>query len=125
MDRNHDYSALVRRKRELEAEKETKYLDSSRERLKVILEKKIKTTMVGDLSTLEKYFGFLWGHNEDRPLNEEELHMKELFERARKEILDRGNSQIKNMQTEVDQYDVKWNRYQLTLPVKPEGPNNG
>ena len=43
--------------------------------------------------------------------------MKNLFDEARAEILDRGNSQIRNLETEVSQYDISWKRYHVTLPV--------
>jgi hypothetical protein len=45
--------------------------------------------------------------------------MKSLYEEVRSEILDRGNNQARNLEAELNQYDVKWLRYQLNLPVVP------
>ena len=71
-------------------------------------------------------FGFLFGLSEDGhdsglELSEQEARMKDLFMELRKEILDIGNQQMKNVESEIEQYDVKWNRYQITLPVKKQG----
>ena len=44
--------------------------------------------------------------------------MRDIFEEARSEILDKGNSQMRNLEAEFAQYDVKWLRYSMTLPVK-------
>jgi hypothetical protein len=45
--------------------------------------------------------------------------MYEAFQKARSEILDKGNTQCRNVDAELAQYDVKWLRYQATLPVYP------
>ena len=81
--------------------------------------KKIQTTMIGALSTLEKRFGFLWGQDQEGDLTPEQEHMKELYEEIRSEILDRGNNQMRNLEAEFVQYDIKWLRYNMKLPVIP------
>ena len=45
--------------------------------------------------------------------------MKDLYEEVRAEILDRGNNQMRNLEAEFAQYEIKWLRYSLTLPVTP------
>ncbi len=101
-----------------------KYKHDSRERLNKIGKKKIQTTMVGALSVIEKHFGFLWGHDKEGSLTDEEMRMRELFELVRAEIFDNGNGQMRNFATELSQYDVEWLRYHIDLPVKPEGPRH-
>lgn len=125
-----DYAGLVKAKRALVAQREQQYKEGSRDRLKVIATKKIKTTMIGALSSIEKKFGFLWGLDDEgkdtgKPLSPEEQHLKEVYDELRSEILDTGNNQIRNLSTEIEQYDVSWNRYHMTLPVIPEGPKAG
>ena len=83
------------------------------------LKKKIQTTMIGALSSIEKHFGFLWGHESPDALTPEQEHMKELYDLVRSEILDRGNNQCRNLETEFMNYDITWLRYKITLPVKP------
>ena len=72
------------------------------------------------LTGIENNFGFLWGSEESSEITKEQQHMKDLYENMRSEILDRGNSQIRNLEAELSHYDITWKRYQVTLPVKVE-----
>jgi hypothetical protein len=85
--------------------------------------------MIGALSTLEKSFGFLWGHESSETLTPEQEHLKEIYDEVRSEILDRGNNQARNLEAEFSAYEISWLRYQITLPVKTinqeEGEDDG
>ena len=116
---DNDYTELVRKSADFKTAKTDQYLDLSKERLLKIGKKKIQTTMIGALSTIEKHLGFLWGHESSEELTPEQEHLKELYDLVRSEILDRGNNQARNLETEFSAYDIKWLRYQITLPVKP------
>jgi len=111
------YEELVRKHEQFKAAKEAKYKDVSKDRLLKISKKKIQTTMIGALSTLEKQFGFLWGHGTEEPLTPEQQHLRDLYDEVRSEILDRGNAQSRNLEAEFSQYDIRWNRYKMELPV--------
>ena len=123
------YAELVRRSDAFKLEKNTKYKEVSKERLLKIGKKKIQTTMIGALSTIEKHLGFLWGYESSESLTPEQEHLKELYEEVRSEILDRGNNQARNLEAEFANYDINWLRYQITLPVKnletKEGEKDG
>lgn len=95
-----------------------KYKEDSRDRLSKIIKKKIETTMVGAISSMEKHFGFLWGQDEDGPLTEDQREMKKLFLKMREDIFDKGNHQARNIDVELSQYNIEWKRYSLKLPVK-------
>ena len=112
-----DFSALVRKSKKFKNDREERFNESSRERLSKISKKKIQTTMIGALSSIEAHFGFLWGQDDSGELSPEQEHMKEIYELVRSEILDRGNNQVRNLETELSQYDIKWNRYHLQIPV--------
>jgi hypothetical protein len=114
---DQDYDQLIKTSMDFKQKKDEKFKEASKSRLSKIAKKKIQTTMIGSLSTVEKFFGFLWGHGDDDELTPEQEHMKNLFDEARAEILDRGNSQIRNLEAEVAQYDVTWKRYHVTMPV--------
>ena len=114
---DQDYNQLIKNSMDFKQKKDDQFKEASRSRLSKIAKKKIQTTMIGALSTVEKFFGFLWGHGDDDELTPEQEHMKNLFDEARAEILDRGNSQIRNLEAEVAQYDVTWKRYHVTMPV--------
>lgn len=91
--------------------------ERSKTRLKKEIKKKIETTMIGALASVEKYFGHLWGHNSLEP-TKEQAGLKELYEELRSEILDKGNSQIRNSDSEIETYEVVWNKYHLNIPIK-------
>jgi len=110
------YKTLIQMKRESEARQKAKYKTDSKERLKKIATKKVQTTMIGALDSVEKHLGFLWEEDEDGKANDA---LRETYDIVRQEILDRGNDQIRNLMTEIDQYDIEWLRYQLKLQVKP------
>ena len=44
--------------------------------------------------------------------------MYDTFQKVRSEILDKGNTQARNVDAELNQYDVKWLRYSVNIPVK-------
>ena len=97
--------------------REEKYRSDSKQRLSKILRKKIETTMIGALSSIEEHFGFLW--TEGSPYEgEEKAAMLDLYNKIRSEILDKGNTQARNVDAELAQYDLKWLKYTMTIPVK-------
>ena len=99
--------------------REEKYRSDSKHRLSKILRKKIETTMIGALSSIEEHFGFLWA--EDSPHSDEEkASMLDLYNKVRSEILDKGNTQSRNVDAELAQYEVKWQKYTMVIPVKPK-----
>ena len=93
--------------------------ERSRERLSKNCKKKIQTTMIGSLSSIEEYFGHLWGHEQEGELTEEQEELRLIYEELRSEILRKGNTQIRNVDAEMSEYDIQWSRYQYQIPVKP------
>ena len=110
------FKNLIRSSKNYKEEKEQKYKVNSKDRLFKIASKKIKTTMIGALSTLEENLGFLWGHESDEDISPEQQHMKTIFEQVRSDILDKGNTQIRNLEAEFNYYDITWLRFQVDLP---------
>ena len=122
---NEEYSELIRKSESYKINKANKYQEVSKDRLLKVSKKKIQTTMIGALSTVEKHLGFLWGHESSEELTPEQEHLKEIYDEVRSEILDRGNNQARNLETEFAQYDVNWLKYQITLPVKSLNKEKG
>jgi hypothetical protein len=112
------YAEMIRKSDNFKADKASRYKEVSKDRLLKVSKKKIQTTMIGALSTVEKHLGFLWGHESSEELTPEQEHLKEIYDEIRSEILDRGNNQARNLETEFAAYDINWLRYQITLPVK-------
>lgn len=122
-------SQIIDLKRQAEQSRDAKYMATSKSRLKKNTETKIKTTMIGAISAIEKQFGFLFGYDENgmdkgEELNDEEQFMLEKFKELRANILELGNKQISNACQEIDQYDVTWNRFHISLPITPMKVNN-
>lgn len=116
-----DYNQLLKKTLDLRSKREDKFKDMSKNRLYEISRKKIQTTMIGALDSIEKSFGFLW-QTAEGDMSAEQQELKKIFESTRSEILDRGNTQMRNLQTEFINYDITWKKYSLNLPVvKKEG----
>ena len=96
--------------------REEKYKIESRDRLSRILKKKIQTTMIGALSSIEENFGFLW-NSASGELTKDQKAMKDLYQKIRSEILDKGNNQARNIDAELAQYDIEWLKYSIQIPV--------
>ena len=111
------YADLIKEKSNYKAQREERYKVDSKDRLSKILRKKIETTMIGALSSIEDKFGFLWGNGQEEPLTDEQEIMKDLYNTVRSEILDRGNNQARNIDAELGQYEVEWKKYSMTIPV--------
>jgi hypothetical protein len=113
----YNYDDLIRSSQTYKSNKDDKYKESSKDKLYKIAKKKIETTMIGALSTIEKNLGFLWGHDSQEELSPEEQHVKSVYDIIRSEILDKGNNQIRNLESEMSHYEIKWLRYHMNLPV--------
>jgi hypothetical protein len=98
--------------------REDRYKEVSKDSLFKASKKKIQTTMIGALSTVEEQFGFLWGFEipEDQ-LTPEQKHVKSIFEDVRAKILDRGNTQIRNLESEFVNYEISKKKYFINLPM--------
>ena len=54
-----DFNDLIRKQSEYKSTREDKYKAESKDRLGKILKKKVQTTMIGALSSIEEHFSFL------------------------------------------------------------------
>lgn len=80
--------------------------------------KNIQTTMIGALDAIEKNFGFLWGFEDaGSDLTEEQNFMKGLYNELRDKILDNGNTQIRNLESEFSFYEIDLKKHHINLPV--------
>ncbi len=98
--------------------REDRYKEVSKDSLFKASKKKIQTTMIGALSTVEEHFGFLWGFEiPDDQLTPEQKHVKSIFEDVRAKILDRGNTQIRSLESEFVNYEISKKKYFINLPM--------
>lgn len=121
-----EYDKFIKNSLEYKSAREQRSKDVSHESLLKQAKKKIQTTMIGSLSDIENYFGFLWGFgDEGTELSEEQKHMKEIFEEVRAKILDRGNTQIRDIELEFVNYEISRKKFYIKLPVaNPKGEQN-
>ncbi|MBP01715.1 MAG: hypothetical protein CMM25_02740 [Rhodospirillaceae bacterium] len=68
------------------------------DKLSKLVKKKIETTMIGSLSTFEKHLGYILEENEE---------FQNLYNKARSEILDKGNYQLRNVDSDFKNFIVK------------------
>ena len=115
-----DLSDIVNSRKDYKKVREDNYKQESRLRLSKILKKKIQTTMIGALSSLEEHFSFLWT-SDSGELSSDQKTMLNLYNNVRSEILDKGNNQLRNIDAELAQYEVEWQRYHMDIPfIKKE-----
>jgi len=110
--------ALKERLREASQER---FLEESRRRLDRIISNKMRTTFIGALASFEEIFGFMWGHGESEDdLSEQQLMMRQLWDEARTQILNKSNNQLRAVRTELNNHVVSWKRHHLELKVNHE-----
>ena len=121
-----EYNKFLKQSLDLKSAREERHRDISRDKLFKAAKKKLQTTMIGALSTLESSFGFLWGFEvaEDEKTPEQK-RIYEIYEDARAQILDRGNTQIRNLESEFVNYDITRKKHYITLPVQSGEKNDG
>lgn len=121
-----EYDKFIKKSLEYKNTRDQRSKDVSYESLLKYAKKKVQTTMIGSLSDIESFLGFLWGFGEPDPqLSEEQKHMKEIFEEVRAKILDRGNTQIRDLELEFVNYEISRKKYFIKLPVdNPKGEND-
>lgn len=96
--------------------------ERSKDRLKKEISKRMRTSMIGAVSSIEKILGHLWCHEcVSRTPEQEKLYL--LFQELRTEILDKGNDQIRSCESELSSYEVVWQGYHINLPIRPLGGN--
>jgi len=113
-----NYNNLIRNHAEYKKIREDKYVSESKDRLSKILKKKVETTMIGALSSIEAHFGFLWQVENGEETTPEKKVMYEIYQKVREEVLNKGNTQARNVDAELNQYNVNWLKYQNVIPVK-------
>ena len=122
-----DYNKFLKDSIDYKKSREDRYKEVSKDALFKASKKKIQTTMIGALSTIEEHFGFLWGFElpEDQ-LTPEQKHVKSIFEDVRAKILDRGNTQIRSLESEFVNYEISKKKSFINLPMaKPKGEEDG
>lgn len=117
MSDDKDYNNFLKKSINLKNIREERRKEVSKDSLFKSCKKKIQTTMIGALDTIEKKFGFLWCFENEEELTTEQKQMKDIYDEIRATILDRGNTQIRNLEAEFSGYEIQKKRYQINLPV--------
>ena len=117
MSKQGDYNNFLKNSINLKNVREERRKEISKDELFKSCKKKIQTTMIGALDTIEKQFGFLWSFEDQSELNKEQQHVKEIYDSVRASILDKGNTQIRNLEAEFANYEIQRKRYNIDLPV--------
>lgn len=125
MNEKSDYDNFIKKSINLKNIREERRKEVSKDTLFKSCKKKIQTTMIGALDSVEKSFGFLWGFEDNTDMSPEQKHLKEIYEEARAKILDKGNTQIRNLEAEFASYEINKKRYQINLPVTGNNNNQG
>lgn len=74
------------------------FCEVSKERLCKIIESKLRTTFIGNLSCFQEEFSDIL----------DDKDFKQSWEITRKKILDNGNNNIRALMKELRQYEIRW-----------------
>lgn len=120
MDNKNQYNVLrmVEQKKE-EDNAKTRYQIASRKKLEAAIAKRIKTTMIGALASIEDKLGMLW--ESDGKMTQEQERMYNLFQEIRSAILDKGNDQIRQLEKDLDYYTIEMKKLYLEFRLEKEG----
>lgn len=88
------------------------YSIASRKKLRAAINHKIKRIFVGCLDAVEKELGISSTSSGDDA---------EAFRKLRSKILSIGNDQIRNMETELERYNVEFIPYHIEFVMKEDG----
>lgn len=100
-------------------------LQKMKDRFKKIARKKFTTCFIFAISEFEKVWGQdLWGHGlPDDKLSDTQKANKIRWEQVRRDILDKGNSQLRGFESEIDVHNLEFKGYSITFNVKGENKN--
>ena len=86
-----------------------RYNDRSKQRLSNSVYRKFRTTFIGALAEFETAFSHLWGHKKSiDDLTDDELYYRKIWEDVRTRILNNGNNQAREAETEIPEHEVEW-----------------
>lgn len=76
--------------------------------LENLIDKRMKTIMIGSLARFEENFDYLWNESTNQSDNQ---YFLELWQKTRQEILDYGNNQIRLAKKDIGNMDHKNCKY--------------
>ena len=95
----------------------------SKKRLQKDIKQKFTTTIISALAHFEQAFGYLWGHEKEGDLTEEERINRDIWLALRTAILDKGHAQRRTIEDELQRYTVTYNKWQTQFKVRDDYGN--
>lgn len=124
-NKREGFKGLISQSLDLKQIREDRSKSKDRHDLFKRAKQRIKTTMIGALSSLEDSFGFLWSHElSDDMRSDDQLRLMEIYKVARADILDKGNEQIRLLELDFSYYEISRMKHFIKLPVKESGDNS-
>lgn len=95
----------------------------SQDRLKKIAHKKFRTCFISALAEFEDAFGFdVWGHNlPEENVTSWQKANRVRWDKVRKNILDKGNTQSRALGMEIDLHHVEFEGYRMDFGGNTDG----
>lgn len=85
---------------------------------------RITTAFIAALDEIERTFGYLWAHDEDRDRTDKEEEFFLLYKELRQNILDKGNQQRRLLVSDISGHEIKEMRYTLKMPIRNRSDYN-
>jgi len=96
---------------------ELRIAEESKARLQTLSNKKFKTCFVFAIAEFEKVFGLeLWGHGlPENELTSQQKANRDRWQHVRTNILNKGHTQARGMDAELELHDIKFIGYKMDL----------
>jgi hypothetical protein len=85
-------------------------MNKHQEKMIYEIQTRLRTIMIGSISSIENSFGYLWNHGDEPSTDSQEL-FADKWEDLRLEILNKGNSQIRSAINNLKTFFEKENKY--------------
>lgn len=123
MDKMQEMYEIKKQQKELA---QTQLSERIKQRLKNIAKKKFTTCFIFAISEFEKVFGQeLWGHGlPDLLLSDVQKANRIRWEQIRRDILDKGNGQLRGFESEINLHNLEFEGYSISF-VGNKGDENG
>lgn len=111
------YERVIRDRKTNKQEKQNEIKHKAKQRLVRAITKKFQTCFIGSVDSVEHHFGVLWGKDQKETKTSFQLKVAKRWQELRTEMLDKGNSQLRAMLKELEEYDIDWIGHNLEIEI--------
>jgi hypothetical protein len=113
----YEMTRLIQVKKQEDIVKEES-IQRSRDKLRALVSKRIRTTMIGALAAVEENLKEYWTPEDGEDATPEQERLYSMFQQIRSVILDNGNNQIRLLEQDIDNFTVEARKYHMEFRLE-------